>query len=41
MLEDLTTAAFSPTSWPTAYPKGFAVVVVVTPGLGRDHPLIS
>ncbi|MEU0455770.1 DEDDh family exonuclease [Streptomyces sp. NPDC006129] len=41
MLEDLTTAAFSPTSWPTAYPKGYAVVDVETTGLARDDRIIS
>ncbi|WDV50716.1 DEDDh family exonuclease [Streptomyces coeruleorubidus] len=41
MLEDLTTAAFSPTAWPTAYPKGYAVVDVETTGLARDDRIIS
>jgi DNA polymerase-3 subunit epsilon len=41
MLEDLTTAAFSPTSWPAAYPKGYAVVDVETTGLARDDRIIS
>ncbi|MFE1251035.1 DEDDh family exonuclease [Streptomyces sp. NPDC058735] len=41
MLEDLTTAAFSPTSWPAAYPEGYAVVDVETTGLARDDRIIS
>ncbi|OUD03300.1 DEDDh family exonuclease [Streptomyces swartbergensis] len=41
MLEDLTTATFSPTSWPAAYPKGYAVVDVETTGLARDDRIIS
>ncbi|WP_338777097.1 DEDDh family exonuclease [Streptomyces sp. DG1A-41] len=41
MLEDLTTAAFSPTSWPAAYPQGYAVVDVETTGLARDDRIIS
>ncbi|MBC9729484.1 DEDDh family exonuclease [Streptomyces sp. TRM68367] len=41
MLEDLTTAASSPTSWPAAYPQGYAVVDVETTGLARDDRIIS
>ncbi|MFJ7180784.1 DEDDh family exonuclease [Streptomyces massasporeus] len=41
MLEDLTTAVFSATPWPTAYPKGYAVVDVETTGLARDDRIIS
>ncbi|MET9389456.1 DEDDh family exonuclease [Streptomyces sp. NPDC006624] len=41
MLEDLTTAAFSPTSWPATYPEGYAVVDVETTGLARDDRIIS
>ncbi|WP_406322137.1 DEDDh family exonuclease [Streptomyces sp. NBC_00519] len=41
MLEDLTTAASSPTTWPTAYPQGYAVVDVETTGLARDDRIIS
>lgn len=41
MLEDLTTAALSPTSWPAAYPQGYAVVDVETTGLARDDRIIS
>ncbi|MGW0614550.1 DEDDh family exonuclease [Streptomyces sp. NPDC002788] len=41
MLEDLTTAAFSATTWPTAYPQGYAVVDVETTGLARDDRIIS
>jgi DNA polymerase-3 subunit epsilon len=41
MLEDLTTAAPAPTSWPAAYPKGYAVVDVETTGLARDDRIIS
>ncbi|MZD09352.1 DEDDh family exonuclease [Streptomyces sp. SID5785] len=40
MLEDRTTAA-SDTSWPDAYPKGYAVVDVETTGLSRDDRIIS
>jgi len=40
MLEDVTTAA-SPSSWPTAYPQGYAVVDVETTGLARDDRIIS
>ncbi|MGW5636506.1 DEDDh family exonuclease [Streptomyces sp. NPDC003832] len=40
MLEDRTTAA-SPTPWPAAYPKGYAVVDVETTGLARDDRIIS
>ncbi|GGZ34270.1 DEDDh family exonuclease [Streptomyces poonensis] len=40
MLEDRTTAA-SDTPWPTAYPKGYAVVDVETTGLARDDRIIS
>ncbi|MFF4956041.1 DEDDh family exonuclease [Streptomyces sp. NPDC001222] len=41
MLEDQTTAASSPTPWPAAYPKGYAVVDVETTGLARDDRIIS
>ena len=41
MLEDLTTAASSPTAWPAAYPQGYAVVDVETTGLARDDRIIS
>ncbi|MEV0176426.1 DEDDh family exonuclease [Streptomyces sp. NPDC050803] len=41
MLDDHTTAAPSPTGWPTAYPKGYAVVDVETTGLARDDRIIS
>ncbi|MBT2504337.1 DEDDh family exonuclease [Streptomyces sp. ISL-98] len=37
MLEDHSTAA----PWPTAYPKGYAVVDVETTGLARDDRIIS
>lgn len=40
MLEDRTTAA-SDTSWPAAYPQGYAVVDVETTGLARDDRIIS
>ncbi|MGI5399868.1 DEDDh family exonuclease [Streptomyces sp. CA-135486] len=38
MLDDHTTAA---TSWPAAYPQGYAVVDVETTGLARDDRIIS
>ncbi|MBD0842422.1 DEDDh family exonuclease [Streptomyces sp. TRM68416] len=41
MLDDHTTAAPSPTGWPTAYPEGYAVVDVETTGLARDDRIIS
>ncbi|MGW2722561.1 DEDDh family exonuclease [Streptomyces sp. NPDC001492] len=41
MLEDLPTAASSPTAWPAAYPQGYAVVDVETTGLARDDRIIS
>ncbi|MEV0635473.1 DEDDh family exonuclease [Streptomyces sp. NPDC050619] len=41
MLEDLATAASSPTAWPAAYPQGYAVVDVETTGLARDDRIIS
>ncbi|MFG2950207.1 DEDDh family exonuclease [Streptomyces adustus] len=41
MLEDRTTAASFPPSWPTAYPQGYAVVDVETTGLARDDRIIS
>ncbi|MFC8425257.1 DEDDh family exonuclease [Streptomyces sp. NPDC057236] len=41
MLDDLTTAASSPTVWPAAYPQGYAVVDVETTGLARDDRIIS
>ncbi|MZF86256.1 DEDDh family exonuclease [Streptomyces sp. SID5643] len=41
MLEDLTTAVFSATPWPAAYPTGYAVVDVETTGLARDDRIIS
>ncbi|MET9518796.1 DEDDh family exonuclease [Streptomyces sp. NPDC002994] len=40
MLDDRQTAA-APTAWPTAYPKGYAVVDVETTGLARDDRIIS
>ncbi|MDP9681022.1 DEDDh family exonuclease [Streptomyces griseoviridis] len=42
MLEDRTiAAASSPTVWPAAYPRGYAVVDVETTGLARDDRIIS
>ncbi|MGY0066501.1 DEDDh family exonuclease [Streptomyces sp. QTS137] len=41
MLEDLTTEASSPGTWPAAYPQGYAVVDVETTGLARDDRIIS
>ncbi|MET7763863.1 DEDDh family exonuclease [Streptomyces sp. NPDC005355] len=44
MLEDPTAAApqlASPSSWPTAYPQGYAVVDVETTGLARDDRIVS
>ncbi|MGX1565988.1 DEDDh family exonuclease [Streptomyces sp. NPDC055506] len=41
MLDDLTTAVPSSTSWPAAYPQGYAVVDVETTGLARDDRIIS
>jgi DNA polymerase-3 subunit epsilon len=41
MLEDRTLAGFSATPWPTAYPKGYAVVDVETTGLARDDRIVS
>ncbi|MEG8280098.1 DEDDh family exonuclease [Streptomyces sp. AHA2] len=41
MLDDLTTALFSATAWPAAYPQGYAVVDVETTGLARDDRIIS
>ncbi|MCX4861418.1 DEDDh family exonuclease [Streptomyces canus] len=41
MLEDQTTAASSPTTWPSVYPQGYAVVDVETTGLARDDRIIS
>ncbi|MFD8272521.1 DEDDh family exonuclease [Streptomyces flaveolus] len=41
MLEDRTTAASSATTWPAAYPQGYAVVDVETTGLARDDRIIS
>ncbi|MFF9171621.1 MULTISPECIES: DEDDh family exonuclease [unclassified Streptomyces] len=41
MLEDLATAVSSPTEWPAAYPRGYAVVDVETTGLARDDRIIS
>ncbi|KOU55268.1 DNA polymerase III subunit epsilon [Streptomyces sp. MMG1533] len=41
MLEDRMRAASSPTAWPAAYPKGYAVVDVETTGLARDDRIIS
>ncbi|MFF8595701.1 DEDDh family exonuclease [Streptomyces sp. NPDC015220] len=42
MLEDRTIAgASSPTPWPAAYPRGYAVVDVETTGLARDDRIIS
>ncbi|WP_369388430.1 DEDDh family exonuclease [Streptomyces sp. CG1] len=41
MLEDRATAVSSPTQWPAAYPKGYAVVDVETTGLARDDRIIS
>lgn len=38
MLDDRTTAE---TTWPTAYPQGYAVVGVETTGLARDDRIIS
>ncbi|MEU5399236.1 DEDDh family exonuclease [Streptomyces sp. NPDC005963] len=38
MLDDSTTAA---TTWPTAYPQGYAVVDVETTGLARDDRIVS
>ncbi|MCX4583054.1 DEDDh family exonuclease [Streptomyces sp. NBC_01481] len=38
MLDDRTTAA---TTWPAAYPQGYAVVDVETTGLARDDRIIS
>lgn len=38
MLDDRTTAE---TTWPTAYPEGYAVVDVETTGLARDDRIIS
>ncbi|GAA4791856.1 MULTISPECIES: DEDDh family exonuclease [Streptomyces] len=38
MLDDRTTAA---TTWPTAYPEGYAVVDVETTGLARDDRIVS
>ncbi|MFE7134754.1 DEDDh family exonuclease [Streptomyces sp. NPDC057638] len=38
MLDDRTTAA---TAWPTAYPRGYAVVDVETTGLARDDRIVS
>ncbi|MEU9881441.1 DEDDh family exonuclease [Streptomyces phaeochromogenes] len=40
MLEDHQTAP-STTSWPTAYPQGYAVVDVETTGLARDDRIVS
>ncbi|MFD5116767.1 DEDDh family exonuclease [Streptomyces sp. NPDC058391] len=37
MLDDLTTA----TTWPAAYPEGYAVVDVETTGLARDDRIVS
>ncbi|MFC9291839.1 DEDDh family exonuclease [Streptomyces sp. NPDC057052] len=41
MLEDRTPTASSPTEWPAAYPRGYAVVDVETTGLARDDRIIS
>ncbi|AYN42034.1 DEDDh family exonuclease [Streptomyces dangxiongensis] len=41
MLEDHATAVSSPTPWPAAYPRGYAVVDVETTGLARDDRIIS
>jgi DNA polymerase-3 subunit epsilon len=41
MLEDRMTTAASPTAWPAAYPRGYAVVDVETTGLARDDRIIS
>ncbi|WP_317442586.1 DEDDh family exonuclease [Streptomyces collinus] len=41
MLEDRATAVSSPTRWPAAYPRGYAVVDVETTGLARDDRIIS
>ncbi|MFC4332447.1 DEDDh family exonuclease [Streptomyces andamanensis] len=41
MLEDRTLAGPSPTPWPAAYPRGYAVVDVETTGLARDDRIIS
>lgn len=38
MLDDRTTAE---TTWPTAYPQGYAVVDVETTGLARDDRIVS
>lgn len=38
MLDDRTTAD---TTWPTAYPQGYAVVDVETTGLARDDRIVS
>ncbi|MFF7329488.1 DEDDh family exonuclease [Streptomyces sp. NPDC090306] len=41
MLEDRMIEASSPTVWPEAYPRGYAVVDVETTGLARDDRIIS
>ncbi|MER6270059.1 DEDDh family exonuclease [Streptomyces sp900105755] len=41
MLEDRTTTVSPGTTWPAAYPKGYAVVDVETTGLARDDRIIS
>jgi DNA polymerase-3 subunit epsilon len=41
MLEDRMIEASSPTVWPAAYPRGYAVVDVETTGLARDDRIIS
>ncbi|MFG3104611.1 DEDDh family exonuclease [Streptomyces sp. NPDC048182] len=41
MLEDRTDQAPSATTWPAAYPQGYAVVDVETTGLARDDRIIS
>ncbi|WP_333773212.1 DEDDh family exonuclease [Streptomyces sp. IBSBF 3136] len=41
MLEDRAAAVPSPTRWPAAYPRGYAVVDVETTGLARDDRIIS
>ncbi len=44
MLENQTDRAAEPeppSSWPTAYPQGYAVVDVETTGLGRDDRIVS
>ncbi|MFY1676321.1 MULTISPECIES: DEDDh family exonuclease [unclassified Streptomyces] len=41
MLEDRGTAVSSPTVWPTAYPRRYAVVDVETTGLARDDRIVS